>query len=423
MTTATVVTGLGVIAPNGLGTEDYWKATLAGESGIGPVTRFDASQYPARLAGEVAGFVAEDHIPSRLMPQTDHMTRLALAAADWALADAGLDTSRHCPSTAWAWSPPRPAAASSSASASCRTCGARAGVRQRLPVLRLVLRRQHRPDLHPAQAARPQRRPAHRTGRRHRRPRPGPPPRPQGLPAVVSGGVDAAICPWGWVAQLASGLMSTGRRPGPRLPALLRRGGRIRARRGRRDPASSRTRTSARDRAAPPRSTARSPDTPPPSTPRRAPAGRPACAGPPRRPRRRGARPRRTSTSSSPTRPGSRTSTGPRPRRSPRLFGPHGVPVTAPKTMTGRLLAGGAALDVATALLALRDGVIPPTANVAAGRRRLRDRPGHRGSAGRRTCARAWCSRGATAASTRRSSYAAPHDPPRRDHHRVTTTV
>ena len=46
------------------------------------------------------------------------------------------------------------------------------------------------------------------------------------------------------------------------------------------------------------------------------------------------------------------------------LFGPRGVPVTAPKTMTGRLMAGGAALDVATALLSIRDGVIPPTVNV-----------------------------------------------------------
>jgi act minimal PKS chain-length factor (CLF/KS beta) len=47
------------------------------------------------------------------------------------------------------------------------------------------------------------------------------------------------------------------------------------------------------------------------------------------------------------------------------LFGPYGVAVTAPKTMTGRLIGGGAALDVATALLALRDGVVPPTVNVA----------------------------------------------------------
>jgi act minimal PKS chain-length factor (CLF/KS beta) len=47
------------------------------------------------------------------------------------------------------------------------------------------------------------------------------------------------------------------------------------------------------------------------------------------------------------------------------VFGPFGVPVTAPKTMTGRLYAGGAALDLATALLAIRDGVVPPTINVA----------------------------------------------------------
>jgi act minimal PKS chain-length factor (CLF/KS beta) len=47
------------------------------------------------------------------------------------------------------------------------------------------------------------------------------------------------------------------------------------------------------------------------------------------------------------------------------LFGPRGVPVTAPKSMTGRLLSGGAALDLATACLALRDGVLPPTVNVS----------------------------------------------------------
>jgi act minimal PKS chain-length factor (CLF/KS beta) len=47
------------------------------------------------------------------------------------------------------------------------------------------------------------------------------------------------------------------------------------------------------------------------------------------------------------------------------VFGPRGVPVTAPKTLTGRLYGGGAALDVATALLALRDGVIPATAGPA----------------------------------------------------------
>jgi act minimal PKS chain-length factor (CLF/KS beta) len=48
------------------------------------------------------------------------------------------------------------------------------------------------------------------------------------------------------------------------------------------------------------------------------------------------------------------------------LFGPRGVPVTAPKTLTGRLYAGGASLDLVTALLAIRDGVIPPTFGVSA---------------------------------------------------------
>jgi act minimal PKS chain-length factor (CLF/KS beta) len=46
------------------------------------------------------------------------------------------------------------------------------------------------------------------------------------------------------------------------------------------------------------------------------------------------------------------------------LFGPYGVPVTAPKTMTGRLYGGGSALDAAAALLSIRDKIIPPTINV-----------------------------------------------------------
>ena len=46
------------------------------------------------------------------------------------------------------------------------------------------------------------------------------------------------------------------------------------------------------------------------------------------------------------------------------VFGPYGVPVTAPKTMTGRLYAGGAPLDIVAALLSIRDGVVPPTVSV-----------------------------------------------------------
>jgi act minimal PKS chain-length factor (CLF/KS beta) len=87
---APVFTGLGVAAPNGLGAADFWAATLAGKNAIGRLTRFDASGYPARLAGEIHGFDPAAHLPAKLLPQTDVMTQLALAAADWAYADAGI---------------------------------------------------------------------------------------------------------------------------------------------------------------------------------------------------------------------------------------------------------------------------------------------------------------------------------------------
>src|SRR5262245_26306196 len=90
MTSGPVVTGIGVVAPNGLSTDEYWAATCAGRSGIGRVTRFDPTQYPTQLAGEVLGFRAEVRLSSRLVTQTDHVTRMALVAADMALADAGV---------------------------------------------------------------------------------------------------------------------------------------------------------------------------------------------------------------------------------------------------------------------------------------------------------------------------------------------
>lgn len=58
----TVITGIGVVAPNGVGRENYWKALLAEENGIGELTRFDASRYPARQAGQIDGFEPRDHI-------------------------------------------------------------------------------------------------------------------------------------------------------------------------------------------------------------------------------------------------------------------------------------------------------------------------------------------------------------------------
>ena len=51
-----VITGMGAVSPNGIGTEAFWEATRAGVSGIGPITRFDASDFAVRVAGEVKGF-------------------------------------------------------------------------------------------------------------------------------------------------------------------------------------------------------------------------------------------------------------------------------------------------------------------------------------------------------------------------------
>ncbi|MGV9823247.1 ketosynthase chain-length factor [Nocardia xishanensis] len=88
-----VVTGLAVAAPNGLGAANYWPAVLAGRLGIDRVSRYDVDGYPSRFAGEILDFDVAAHIPGRLVPQTDPVTKLAIAVADWAIADAGVPLS------------------------------------------------------------------------------------------------------------------------------------------------------------------------------------------------------------------------------------------------------------------------------------------------------------------------------------------
>ena len=88
-----VITGLGVVAPNGIGTDAWWKATRAGTSGLRRIERFDPSGYPTQIAGEVVGFDAADYLEQRLIVQTDHWTHMALAAAQMALDDAKFDPS------------------------------------------------------------------------------------------------------------------------------------------------------------------------------------------------------------------------------------------------------------------------------------------------------------------------------------------
>jgi len=85
-----VVTGVGVVSALGTGLEKNWDALTKGQSGIAPITRFDASQLPTQIAGEVKDFNAEDWIDKKEVKKMDLFIQYAMAAADMAMADSGL---------------------------------------------------------------------------------------------------------------------------------------------------------------------------------------------------------------------------------------------------------------------------------------------------------------------------------------------
>lgn len=360
--TPVAVTGMGVLAPTGLGADEHWASTLRGSAAIGRITRFDPAQYPSKLAGEVPGFEPADHLPSRLLPQTDHVTRLALVAADWAMRDARVDTAAMpefgigvvTASSAggfefghrelqnlWSKGPEHVSAYQSFAwfyAVNTGQISIRHGMRGPSGVL--VTEQAGGLD-------------ALAQARRHVR---------NGVPMMIAGGVDGSPCPWGWVAQLSGGRISTADDPARAyLPFDADASGHVPGDGGAlfvlESPESARARgirwwhgeiTGHAATFDPPPGSGR------PPTLRRAAELALAEAG---------------------IRPGEVDVVFVDAAGIPDLdrieadalraiFGRCGVPVTAPKTMTGRLGAGGAALDLATALLAIRDGVIPPTVNV-----------------------------------------------------------
>ena len=85
-----VVTGMGVITPVGLSVSETWQNALAGKSGIARIERFDASDYPVQIAGEVKDFEPERYVPRKEVRRMARCSMFAVAAAQEAIADAGL---------------------------------------------------------------------------------------------------------------------------------------------------------------------------------------------------------------------------------------------------------------------------------------------------------------------------------------------
>ena len=90
MSRRVVVTGVGLVSPLAIGTQANWDAILAGKSGIGPITRFDASQYSARIAGEVKDFDPLQFVDKKDVKKMDVFIQFALAASQFAVDDARL---------------------------------------------------------------------------------------------------------------------------------------------------------------------------------------------------------------------------------------------------------------------------------------------------------------------------------------------
>lgn len=85
-----VVTGLGMVSALGTGVRKNWEAVCAGKSGIGPITKFDASPFPSQIAGEVKDFRSEDFMDKQQVRRFDIFIHYAMASARMAMEDSGL---------------------------------------------------------------------------------------------------------------------------------------------------------------------------------------------------------------------------------------------------------------------------------------------------------------------------------------------
>src|ERR1700674_3177939 len=90
-----VITGIGAVTPVGNDAETFWRSLLAGTSGIGPITHFDASRHPVRVAGEIKGFDPAEVMDHRAARRSGRFAQIAVKAAKEALVSAKIELDRH----------------------------------------------------------------------------------------------------------------------------------------------------------------------------------------------------------------------------------------------------------------------------------------------------------------------------------------
>jgi 3-oxoacyl-[acyl-carrier-protein] synthase II len=74
-----VITGMGVVAPNGIGIDAFWDSLVHGRSGIKEISQFDISSYPSKVAGEVEEFVPANHITTKNLRRMDRFSQFGVA--------------------------------------------------------------------------------------------------------------------------------------------------------------------------------------------------------------------------------------------------------------------------------------------------------------------------------------------------------
>ncbi len=92
-----MITGLGIVAPSGIGRRQFWANIKSGRSFIRKITRFDASRYPSHIAGQIDDLEKYSHVSERLLKKIDAFSHMALIASELALQDAGIDIKKEDP--------------------------------------------------------------------------------------------------------------------------------------------------------------------------------------------------------------------------------------------------------------------------------------------------------------------------------------